>query len=137
MQSGVRNDTLGSATPTIGDRPRNACSKKACELVPTGRLRDPETVKAEHEKAAAEYRALCAEAEEQRKADFRRRAREALRINNPDDYSELVDRVVAEMEWAANAMSDALHWEAYGRPMKAEDFRKWRERMGLSERKAC
>ena len=100
MQSGVRNDTLGSATPTIGDRPRNACSKKACELVPTGRLRHPETVKAEHEKAAAEYRALCAEAEEQRKADLRRRAREALRINNPDDYSELVDRVVAAMEWA-------------------------------------
>lgn len=45
------------------------------------------------------YLKHCAKVEEQRKADFRKRACEALRINE-DDNSELVDRVVAAMEWA-------------------------------------
>jgi hypothetical protein len=72
--------------------------EKVRELVAAGRLRDPSIVRSEHEAAAALYRKRSAEREIEEQAEFRRRACEALRIN--DETSEMVDRVVAAMRWA-------------------------------------
>jgi hypothetical protein len=71
---------------------------KARELVASGRLRHPDVVKAESKAALTRWRAKRDAAEAERKKEFRERACEALRINDPD--SETVDRVVAAMEWA-------------------------------------
>lgn len=72
--------------------------EKARELVEASRLKHPDVVKAANEQAIERFRARAAKAEAKRTAEFRRRACEALRIN--DETSEIVDRVVEAMEWA-------------------------------------
>jgi len=72
--------------------------EKVRELIAAGKLRHPDIVKAERVKAAAEYSARVAKQDRERKAAFRAKAMEALRVNSPD--SEVIGRVVAAMEWA-------------------------------------
>jgi hypothetical protein len=76
-----------------------AVLEKARELVAIGKLRHPDIVKAEHQKAMERYNERCAAIEEKRKQEFRERACQALGMNQ-DDGSQIIDRVVAAMEWA-------------------------------------
>jgi len=89
-----REDVDGAPVVTTEDR----TLEKVRELIATGKLRHPDIVRAERAKAAAEYSARIAKQDRERKAAFRAKAMEALRVNNPD--SEVIGRVVAAMEWA-------------------------------------
>lgn len=72
--------------------------EKAKELVASGKLRHPDVVKKEQDEAMEQYSARAAEREQQRVAEFRAKAMEALQINDPE--SEIIERVVKAMEWA-------------------------------------
>lgn len=71
---------------------------KAQELVAAGRLRDPEIVKRERAEAHARWIEQRARREVEKAEAWRRRAMEALGINDPE--SEMLGRVLALMEWA-------------------------------------
>lgn len=72
--------------------------EKARELVEAGKLRDPAVVRREQQEANRLWQEERSAEENQRIADFRAKAMEALQINDPT--SEIIDRVVAAMEWA-------------------------------------
>lgn len=72
---------------------------KAKELIAAGRLRHPDTLRAEAEVRQVAYQNERMEKQERRQREFRERACQALGINQ-DDGSDIIDRVVTAMEWA-------------------------------------
>jgi hypothetical protein len=71
---------------------------KAQELVDAGRLRDPQIVRKERDEAHRRWVEQRARREVEKAEAWRRRAMEALNINDPE--SETLARVLALMEWA-------------------------------------
>ena len=81
--------------------------EKAADLVRTGKLRDPDAVKAEREAHMAENRRIEDEENQKKKDRFKVKAREALghefeydRVLGPKVLASIMDRIVEAMEWA-------------------------------------